>query len=69
MRVSENGFGVAGKLPAKNRFVNEVDTELDGVAASDLRNVIAELVFLLVALDRESGDGGGKLIVAESFEP
>src|SRR5260370_36675720 len=68
MRIGEDCFEVAGKRDAKNRFVNEIDAEADGVGTGGAGNVVAELIFLLVALDGKGGDGGGELIVAESFE-
>src|SRR5713101_7090163 len=68
LRIGENCFEVAGKRAAKNRFVNEIDAEADGLGTGGAGNVVAELIFLLVALAGKGGDGGGELIVAESFE-
>src|SRR5207245_5061356 len=66
--IGEDCFEAAGKRAAKERFVDEIDAEADGVGTGSAGNVVAELIFLLVAVDGKGGDGGGELIVAESFE-
>ena len=48
--------------------MDEIGAEADGVGTGSAGNVVAELIFLLVAVDGKGGDGGGELIVAESFE-
>src|SRR6266851_7860034 len=68
LRIGEDCFEAAGKRAAKNRFVDEIDAEADGVGTGGAGNVVAELIFLLVAVDGKGGDGGGELVVAESFE-
>jgi hypothetical protein len=47
-------FSGGGERSAENGFLDEIDAEADGVAAGAAKNVIAELIFLLVALDREA---------------
>src|ERR1700676_4029553 len=37
------------------------------MSAAGMRQVVAELIFLLVARDGKSGDGSGELIVTKSF--
>lgn len=61
-------FGGGSERAAKNRFVNEVYAEADGVAPGRAENVVSELVFLLIANDGERGNFRGELIVTESFE-
>ena len=61
-------FGGGGECAAQNRFVDEIDAKADGVTARAAKNVVAELIFLLIAFDGEGGDYSGELIVAESFE-
>src|SRR5947208_13402755 len=68
LQVSENGLTVAGKLAAQDRLVDEVHSKAHCVTPRGSRNVVAELVFLLVALNGERGNGGGKLIVAEGLK-
>ena len=61
-------FGGGGECAAQNRFVDEIDAKADGVTARAAKNVVAELIFLLIAFDGEGGDYSSELIVAESFE-
>lgn len=48
--------------------MDEVHADLQGVLAAGAAEVVAELVLLLIALYRKSGDGGDELIVAESLK-
>ena len=48
--------------------MDEVHSKAHCVTPRGSRNVVAELVFLLVALNGERGNGGGKLIVAEGLK-
>ena len=61
-------FGGGSQCAAQDRFVNEIYAEANGVAAGSVRNIIAELIFLLIACDGECGDDSGELVVAKSFE-
>ena len=61
-------FRVARQRAAQHRFVDEIDAESRGVAAGGVRDVVAELIFFLVAQHGKRGDGRDELIVAESFE-
>ena len=48
--------------------MDEVDPELERMVAHNVAQIVAELVFILIAQVGEEGDGSGELIVAESFE-
>src|ERR1039458_8428138 len=48
--------------------MNKVDSELERVTARDVAQVVAELVFLLIAQVWEKSDWRGELVVAERFE-
>ena len=61
-------LGGTGERAAENGFVDQIDAETKYVAAGGMKNVVAELIFLLVAFNGKSGDFRGELIVAESFE-
>src|SRR6202040_1333984 len=67
-RERDQSFRRGGQRAAKNRLVDEVHTEARRVLAGGVRNVVAELIFLLVAQYGERRDGGDELIVAEGFE-
>ena len=67
-RILDEGFGVAGERAAEHGFVDEINSEARGVLAHAVRNVVVELIFLLVAKDGKRGDGGDELIVAKGFE-
>src|SRR5208282_4118696 len=54
---------------AEHRLVNEVDSELERMVMHHMAQVVAELIFVLVAEVREKSDRGGELIVAEGLEP
>ena len=47
--------------------MNEIDAEAQGMSAAGMREVVAELIFLLVARDGKRGDRGGELVVAKGF--
>src|SRR5260370_13792142 len=66
-RIGEQRFRVAGQRAAKNGLVDEINAEAQGMTSAGMRQVVAELIFLLVALNGESGNGGGELIVAKRF--
>src|SRR5208282_2300596 len=57
-----------GKRAAQHWFVNEVDPELEGVGSHHVAQVVAELVFVLIAQVGEKSDGSGELIVAEGLK-
>jgi len=61
-------FSGGSESAAKNRFVDEIYAEAKDVPAGSVRDIVAELIFLLIACDGESSDDGGELIVAEGFE-
>src|SRR6516164_6448093 len=61
-------FGTGGQCAAEHRFVDEVDTEADGVTAGTAENVVSGLIFLLVAPNGEGRDDSGELIVPKGFE-
>src|SRR5882762_1753752 len=61
-------FSGGGEGAAKNGFMNEVDAKSNLMAARIMGDIVAELIFLLVACDGKRGDDGGELIVAKSFE-
>src|ERR1035441_1821847 len=48
--------------------MNKVDSELERVTARYVAQVVAELVFLLIAQVGEKSDWRGELVVAERFE-
>src|SRR2546429_5909369 len=68
LQVSENGLTVAGKLAAQDRLVDEVHSKAHCVTPRGSRNVVAELGFLLVALNGERGNGGGQNIFAARLQ-
>ena len=49
--------------------MNEVDSEAHSVLSARVRKIVSELIFLLVARNRERGNRGGELIVPEGLEP
>ena len=53
---------------AQHRLVNEVDSELERMVAHNVAQVVAKLVFVLIAQVGEKSDRSGELIVAESLE-
>src|SRR5271169_1553093 len=53
---------------AEHRLMNKVDSELKRVAARNVAQVMADLVFVLIAQVGEKSDGSGELVVAKSFE-
>src|SRR5579864_3850596 len=59
---------IARECSVQHRFVNEVHSELEGVIARHMAQVIAELIFLLVAQRWKERDWGGELIIAISLE-
>src|SRR5579864_8507435 len=61
-------FFIAGERPAQYRFMDEIHSELEGMIAGDVPQVIAELIFLLVAQRRKERDWRGELIIAISLE-
>ncbi len=48
--------------------MNEVDPELERMVTYNVAQVVAELVFVLIAQVGEKSDRSGKLIVAECLE-
>jgi hypothetical protein len=69
LRERDKRFRCGGEGAAQNRLVNEIDSETRGVVADGVADVVAKLIFFLVARDGERGDRGNELIVAERFEP
>ncbi len=65
---AHDGLKIAGEGAAEYGLVDQIDAEAGGVGTGRVRNIVAELIFLLVALDREICNGGGELIVAEGFQ-
>src|SRR5258708_1495122 len=61
-------FSGRGKGAAKNGFVDEIKAKANVVGTGGKRDVVAELIFLLIAGDGKSGDDRGELIVAKSFK-
>src|SRR5271166_6615818 len=57
-----------GEGAAQHRFVNEIDSELEGVITGHMTQVVAELILILVAQVREQSDGSGELVIAEGLE-
>ena len=57
-----------GECAAQHRLVDEVDAELEGVAADFVAQVVAELILLLVAQSGKKRDGRRELIVAVSLK-
>src|SRR5208283_315422 len=56
------------KRPAQHWFVNEVDSELEPMAARNVTQVVAELVLLLIAQVGEKRNRSSELVLAKSFE-
>src|SRR5208283_4470768 len=56
------------KGATEHGFMNKVDAKLKGVATHDMAEVVADLVFVLVAEVGEKRDGSGKLVVAKGFK-
>ena len=48
--------------------MNEVDSELERMVTHNVAQVVAELVFVLIAQVGEKSNGSGKLVVAEGLE-
>src|SRR5262249_20228842 len=65
----EENLSVVGQSAAEHRLVDKVYPEFRRVAPAAMPNVIPELILLLVAVDRKSGNWSNKLIVAESLKP
>src|ERR1035438_4000487 len=59
---------VGGERAAQHRFVNEVDSELKCVTARHVAQIVAHLVFVLIAQVGKKSDGSVKLIVAKSLK-
>ena len=68
MRELIKRFVVTRERTAENWFVNKVDTKFDCMSAARIRNVVAELILLLVALRRKEGNRRGELVIAESLK-
>ena len=68
LRELDKMFGGGGERAAKNRFMDKIDAEAEGMAAGGAKNIVAELIFLLIAFGRKRGDDGSELIIAKSFE-
>ena len=65
---SDESFGVGGERAAEDRFVDEINSKARSVAAGDVTDVVAKLIFFLIAQDGKRGDSGDELIVAKRFE-
>ena len=68
IHIAGKGFGRAGKRPAQHRFVDEVDSELERMGTHNVAQVVAELVFLLIAQVGEKSNRRSELVVAIGFE-
>src|ERR1700722_2288392 len=53
---------------AEDRFVNKINSEFQRVASRDVAEIVAHLVFILIAQVGEKRNGSVELIVAKSFE-
>src|SRR6267378_2626762 len=60
-------LGGGGQGTAENRFVNKVEAKARRVSSADVTDVIAKLIFFLVAQNRKGGNRCEELIVAESL--
>src|SRR5579863_9995233 len=61
-------FRIGGKRTAQDRFMDEVHAETRRVASGAVCDVVANLIFFLIAQDGKRRDGRNELVVAESFE-
>src|SRR5260370_39814966 len=48
--------------------MNEINAKVQGVRAGEMADVIAELIFFLVAQDGKCGDGSDELVVAKGLQ-
>src|SRR5580700_3833080 len=56
------------KRSTEHGFVDEVQSKLERMASRGVAQVVADLVFALIAQVGEKSDGSGELVVAKSFE-
>ena len=57
-----------GQPSAQHRLMDEINAKLRRVASRCVGNIVTELIFLLIAIDRECCNGRDKLIVAKGFK-
>src|SRR5260370_31912547 len=67
-RIGQNGFRSGGKSAAEQRVVNKGGAQARGGAAAYMADVIAKLIFFLLAHDGKSRDGSDELLLTEAFE-
>ena len=68
LRKLINCFLVPWKCAAEHGFVDEVDAELERMTSGNMAQVVAKLVFVLIAQVGEKRNRSGELVVAEGFE-
>jgi hypothetical protein len=56
------------KCAAQHRLMNEVDVRTSARGAGGVTQVVAKLIFVLIAQVGEKSDGRGELVIAESLE-
>src|SRR6266481_2020726 len=66
--VLNEGLVRGCERPAQHRLMDEVHAELERMITSSPAQVVASLVFLLIAQGRKQSDWSGELVVAEGFE-
>src|SRR5258707_1380409 len=69
LRQPKQNFRIVSQSSAQYRFMDEVDPKLGRMVPRRVGNVITELIFLLVTIERKSGNRRDELIVAKSFKP
>src|ERR1700682_149482 len=66
--IDDELFRRGRECPAQHRLMDEVHAELERMITRSPAQVVAHLVFLLIAERRKQSDWGGELVVAEGFE-
>src|SRR5713101_2932554 len=66
--VLKEGLVRGRERPAQHRLMDEVHAEFERMITGSPAQVVAHLVFVLIAQRRKQSDWGGELVVAESFE-
>src|ERR1700674_5604823 len=66
--VLNEGLVRGRERPAQHRLMDEVHAELERMITGSPAQVVAHLVFVLIAQRRKQSDRGGELVVAESFK-
>jgi len=68
-RKVEQSLRVIGDPAAQLWLMDEVDSEARRVRSAGAGHIITELIFLLVAINRERGNAGGELVIAKVSNP